>query len=161
LRFRSYKARRHVRGCSWHAPYHLACPPNWGILLRPARTRVNRLAIVSRGKFPTRFQIADENLEFRPLPLAQPCQRSPPVVTHDQGPKGGAQLSLFFLIRNRCSPSSFRGFATLERSSALRFSARRRPRAPNVPSGRFDELHALLTFRFAGGTYRSCGNDVD
>jgi hypothetical protein len=36
------KARRHVSGSSWHAPYHSARPPNWGILLRPARTRLSR-----------------------------------------------------------------------------------------------------------------------
>ena len=36
------KARRHVSGSSWHARYHSARPPNWGILLRPARTRLSR-----------------------------------------------------------------------------------------------------------------------
>ena len=35
------KACRHVSGSSWHAPYHSARPPNWGILLRPARTRLS------------------------------------------------------------------------------------------------------------------------
>jgi hypothetical protein len=29
------KPRRHVIGCSWHAPYRSACPLNWGILLLP------------------------------------------------------------------------------------------------------------------------------
>ena len=46
------KARRHVSSCSWPAPYRSARPPNWGILLRPARIRVKGLVMAPCAKFP-------------------------------------------------------------------------------------------------------------
>ena len=46
------KARRHVSSCSWPAPYRSARPPNWEILLRPARIRVKGLVMAPCAKFP-------------------------------------------------------------------------------------------------------------